>query len=490
MDTQEPTDERTTAAPRGRRSAVVAVLALAGLVLAPIPSCGGQEEASDALRRKADRVVLVVCDTLRADRLGSYGNGRGLTPNLDAFAEDAVVFERTHSSSSLTMPSMASFLSGRTVREIGIGWDNRWNLPEEVDTLAELIGAAGTRTAAVVSNTVLRAPDAEETGTRGIAQGFDSYDDELPSQEKNRHHRERVAADTTAAALATVDGIVAEGKGDDFFLWVHYIDPHGPYTPPEPHRSRFDGGYPDGPELVVGQWNGGRREIPNYQSLDGATDTGLYRSRYDGEVAYFDASFGDLVAGLEERDLLEGTLFVFTADHGEALGEHGWWFVHGRTLDASMTHVPLIVRFPEGDERGRSDAAIGHLDVASTILDAFGLRRRGDPRHTLFANLRPEGRATIQQLGRPDEERRSHAVLEGRWRLIVEQGKLPRLYDVEQDPLEQTDLAEREPDVVATLLARYAAEAERLETDPLEPVPDAASNAERDRELSALGYGR
>ena len=486
-ESMEPGSRPGTRAPR---AALTAAVLLAGLLLAPVPSCGRSAEDGSSAGRKVERVVLVVCDTLRADRLGTYGNARGLTPHLDAFAQDAVVFERTYSASSLTMPSMASFLSGRTVREIGIGRDNRWNLPEDVDTLAELVAAGGTRTAAVVSNTVLRAPDPEEAGTRGIAQGFDLFDDRLPSKEMNRHHRERVAADTTAAALEAVDGIVAEGMGDDFFLWVHYIDPHGPYTPPDPYRSYFDGGYPGGPELVVGQYNGGRREIPNYQSIDGATDAGLYRSRYDGEVAYFDQCFGDLMAGLEERDLLDGTLVVFTADHAEALGERGWWFVHGRTLDASMTHVPLIVRFPGAEERGRSDAAIGHLDVHSTILDAFGLRRRGDPRHTLFAGWEPRDRATIQQLGRADEERRSQAVQSGSWRLIVEDDALPRLFDVAADPLEEVDLAAQEPEVVAELLERYREECERLETDPIGPVPDATASPERERELRGLGYGR
>ena len=141
-------------------------------------------------------------------------------------------------------------------------------------------------------------------------------------------------------------------------------------------------------------------------------------------------------------------------------------------------------------KRGRSDAAIGHLDVHSTILDAFGLRRRGDPRHTLFAGVRPEGRATIQQLGRADEERRSQAVQSGPWRLIVEDGTLPRLFDVAADPLEEVDLAAREPEIVAELLATYAEERERLETDPIGPVPDATASPERERELRGLGYGR
>ena len=163
----EPLQPRSRPGSRAPRAALTAALLLAGLLLAPMPSCGRAAEASGGARRKVERVVLVVCDTLRADRLGSYGSARGLTPHLDAFAEDAVVFERAYSASSLTMPSMASFLSGRTVREIGIGRDNRWNLPEGVDTLAELVAAGGTRTAAVVSNTVLRAPNPEEVGTRG-----------------------------------------------------------------------------------------------------------------------------------------------------------------------------------------------------------------------------------------------------------------------------------------------------------------------------------
>lgn len=474
----------------GARTGLLAAVVLGAAVLAPIQSCGRSDEAADPSRRKAKRVLLVVCDTLRVDRLGSYGNGRDLTPNLDALAGEGVVFERAFSQSSLTMPSMAALMSGRTVDEIGIGLDNRWNLSEEVDTVAELVQGGGTRTAAVVSNTVLRAPDPEETGTRGIAQGFDSYDDEMPSQERNRHHRERVAADTTAAALVTIDSIVDEGRGDDFFLWVHYIDPHGPYTPPEPYKSRFDGGHEGGPELVIGQWNGGRGDIPNYQGLGGETRTDVYQSRYDAEVAYFDDAFGDLMAGLDERGLLEDTLIVFTADHGESMGENGWWFVHGQNLDAADTHVPLIVRFPGASERGRSVAPVQHLDVSTTILDAFGLRRRGDPRHSLFRDIAPEGSAAIQQLGRPEDRGRAFAVVEGQWRLVCAKDREPKLFDLLADPLEAHDLAAAHPDRVAELLARYRAETARLETDPLAPVGDAPSNAARDKELSALGYGR
>ncbi len=147
---------------------------------------------------------MIVCDTLRADRLGCYGNPRNMTPHLDALAAAGTRYERAYAQSSMTMPSMAALLSGRPVDEVGVGAGNRFHIDEAVTTLAEEAQRVGLATGAVVSNFVLRAPNVETLGTRGIAQGFDHFDDELTAKERNRRIKERIGPDTTAAALAWV----------------------------------------------------------------------------------------------------------------------------------------------------------------------------------------------------------------------------------------------------------------------------------------------
>ena len=486
---REPT---STAAPRRlSRVAGVLLVAVLGGALA-VPSC--DESRAQETERKAKRVVLVVCDTLRPDRLGVYGNERGLTPHLDAFAESAVAYERAFAQSGMTMPSMGALLAGKTVDEIGLGRGNQWNLAMGVETLAERIASLGIATVAVVSNTVLKAPDPEEVGTVGIAQGFDVYDDRMESKERNRSVAERVAPDTTRAALAQVDALTSAGE-DEFFLWVHYIDPHGPYTPPEPFKSRFERAHGPGAEtLDLGVTNGGVGEIPAYQRLGDERRVGVYLDRYDAEVAYFDDAFGALVRGFEERELMEDTLFVVTADHGEALGEHEHWFAHGHSLAAHNVHVPLLVHFPREDDPVEDSAelegsVVGHIDVSATILDAFGLRRPGDPRRTLFDRRRDPNAVAIHQLGVRGEGQRWIGVARGPWHLMHREGKPPRLFDLDADPREENELFDERPDVAAELLAAYARAALALESEPIPAISDDPNNRERARQLSVLGYG-
>lgn len=464
-----------------------------------VPSCSESKDgAPGAQSRKAKRVVLIVCDTLRPDRLGCYGNPRGLSPNVDAFADSATVYERAYAHSAMTMPSMAALLSGRTVDEIGVGRGNTWNLAESVITVAESIEAIDVATAAVVSNSVLQAPNPEIIGTRGIAQGFEHYDDVLPAAVMNRAHKERIAPETTEAALAHVDSLVAAGT-DEFFLWVHFIDPHGPYTPPEPYKSRFEretSTREGAKTLPFGQFQGGTGEIPAYQVLGDEDRIDVYIDRYDAEVAFFDKSFGALMDGLTERGLADETLFVFTADHGEALGEHNQWFSHGHTLAAHNVHVPLIVRFPRNSEGAFEAPAPGswpeivqHIDVSSTILDAFGLRRSGDPRRTLFSLKDDANSGAIHQLGFPGEGKRYRGIAKGEWHLVQREGARPRLFNLTEDPSESRDRFRDAPLIAEQLIEAYEDETERLESEPIPAVPDDPRDEARRKQLSGLGYG-
>jgi arylsulfatase A-like enzyme len=307
-------------------------------------------------------LLLISVDTLRADRLGSYGSDLDLTPNLDALAAQSQVFEWAFAPTSFTLPSVSSLLTGRQPEEIGV-LGNRSALGPAVPTLASALRARGWRSAAVVSNLVLRR-------NCGLAAGFDVYDDLLPDREATRKWPERIAADTSDAALAILDGFPSEG-GERLFLWVHYQDPHGPYTPPEGLREHYlaaERARPDGRrQLPEATGRGGRGRIPTYQVVGENREVAFYRAGYDAEVHYLDAEVGRLLRALTERGLSDATLVVFTADHGESLGERDYWFAHGERLGDPLVRVPLLLRVPGLPPRRRSDVA-GLVDLFPTLL--------------------------------------------------------------------------------------------------------------------------
>ena len=161
-----------------------------------------------------------------------------------------------------------------------------------------------------------------------------------------------------------------------WLLWVHYQDPHGPYTPPPDHAQRARQLEPEAGRLEVLQSNHGGAGIPAYQALGDERDVADYRAAYRGEVAYTDAEIGRLLEGLAERQLLRSTLIAFTADHGEALGEHEVYFAHGHDLTDELVRVPLLLRGP-GLEPGRRQDVVSLLDLYPTLLRQLGVPEAG-----------------------------------------------------------------------------------------------------------------
>jgi arylsulfatase len=307
-------------------------------------------------------LLLISVDTLRADHLGVYGSERELTPALDALARQSTVFTAAYAPAPFTLPSIAALLSGRYPEELGIS-RNESALPASVPTLASALRERGWRTGAVVSNFVLR-------DACGLAAGFDVYDDRFPAREATRRWPERAAPDTTEAALRTLDRC-ADGTGAPCFLWVHYQDPHGPYTPDPAQRARLveaERAAPDGRRLLpVNRKHTGRGGIPRYQYVDGAREVAFYRAGYAAEIAAVDAAIGELLAALEARGLADRSIVVFAADHGEGLGENDYWFAHGELLTEPLLRVPLMIRIP-GVPPARRDDVVSLVDVAPTLL--------------------------------------------------------------------------------------------------------------------------
>lgn len=338
----------------GCRTAIVGTLLLLAALL---PCCSGETPRPFLL--------LLTVDTLRADRLASYGAEITPAPHLDSLLEASEVFRFAYSPAPYTLPSVAALLTGRYPEELGVR-GNVSRVGSDFATVAGVLRLHGWRTAATVSNYVLRSGG-------GFERGFEVYDASFPQLEANREMPERIAADTTDAALAVVDPLLA--STDPIFLWVHYQDPHGPYLPPPGRRERYleaERTRADGERALPVRHQRGLGAIPLYQYVEGQREPAFYRAGYDGEVSYLDDQIQRLLQGLGTRGLLSGATIVFTADHGEALGEGDYWFAHGEYLSDPQVRVPLAIRVPGRGGAVRSDPA-SLVDVFPTLLGLAGI---------------------------------------------------------------------------------------------------------------------
>ncbi|HEY6051416.1 MAG TPA: sulfatase, partial [Thermoanaerobaculia bacterium] len=257
-----------TPLPRRRAASAAAaasvLLALAAAALSA--ACGRAGRAAGA------PVILISVDTLRADHLPAYGYRGVATPNLDALRRDSVLFENAYSHVPLTLASHAAILTGRLPPDNGIRDNYGYSLSPKVPTVAAFLKAHGYATGAAVSAAVLARGS-------GLEQGFDFYDDDVHRDGRE----EREGSKTEAALEAWLDG----KRGAPVFAFLHLFEPHTPYEPPEPYRSRYSA-------------------VP-----------------YDGEIARADEIVGTWIAKLKSAGLYERALVIFLSDHGEGLGDHG-----------------------------------------------------------------------------------------------------------------------------------------------------------------------
>ncbi len=390
-------------------------------------------------------VLLVTIDTLRADRLGCYGNTAAATPVQDALAARGVRFATAIAHAPLTGPSHASLLTGLTPLRHGVRDNGRPTLAATVPTLAEAFRGAGWRTAAFVSGFPL-------DHRFGFDRGFESYDDRLPRGNDPRRAAfvERTAERTTGAVLHWLGTAAASAP---WFLWVHYFDPHSPYEPPPEQAARFS----DRP--------------------------------YDGEVAFVDAQLGRLLQAVEQGGPSRETLVLVTSDHGESLGEHGE-DTHGVFIYDATLRVPLFLAGP-GVPRGRVSQTVARgIDVAPTLLALAGAPAlRGAEGRSLVPALSGEelddAPAYVESLF--VALNLGWAPLHG-WRtarLKLIDAPQPELYALDQDPREQTNLAvARTGDAEALRVA--------LKTELARAAGPASGSAAPDpgavERLAALGY--
>jgi arylsulfatase A-like enzyme/Tfp pilus assembly protein PilF len=424
--------------------------ALVAAAAAALMSCGGGGGARAELRAiPGQNVLLVTIDTLRADALGAYG-GAAATPALDRLAGEGVRFEFAHAHAVVTLPSHASVLSGRYPFQHGVRDNLGYRFPAATPTVATILKAAGYSTAAFVSAFPLHS-------RFGLNRGFDLYDDRFGETQAPTEFvmPERPASAVVPLARAWIaeraggtgeagraggvsvpappkPGSVAASEGGPWFVWLHVFDPHAPYRPPPP----FDSSYAGRP--------------------------------YYGEVAATDAALAPLLDDV--RMLPRPTLVIVTADHGEALGDHGEQ-AHGLFAYESTLRVPLIVSEVGGDLSGArlqadrkpgevSSVAARHIDILPTILDATGQQAMSDlPGRTLLPSAERQGSAPPRPSyfeAMSAMLNRGGAPLTG---VLADRDKfidlpIPERYELAADPGERTNLAGRSPEHDRTLTAR------------------------------------
>ncbi len=429
-------------------------------------------------------VVVYLVDTLRADHLGVYGYERPTSPELDRFARDAVTFENAAAPSSWTRPSVVSLLTG--LRPWVHGVNRREDaLSQDVETLAEILAAAGYETAAFITNGNV-GPDF------AVDQGFGRfrYLRESPNRPAVHQLSDRVNQ-AVFRWLANRDP-AADGPAarKPFFLYVHTTDPHAPYFPPRAYRERFA---PEvDPELGL---------LPSIHDLvrvrRGDAPPGVREALldlYDGEIAFNDHHFGRLVAHLKELGLYEDALVVFVSDHGEAFRDHGVWG-HGRTLYDEELRVPFLVKLPGGEHAGRRFAdPVELIDVAPTILDLAGLvppaRLDGrSVRATLDGSV-PGERSAFSLLSLGDVSMR--AVLSHGFKLVLDDSKRRRGDPIQLYRLaasgENENLAPELPLQTSFLIQVLGRMELVTEADGIAEPDEAEISDELRRQLEALGY--
>jgi len=458
--------------------------------------------------RTQPNIIFILVDTLRADRLGVYGNQGGLTPVMDSIADEGVVFERATAPAPWTLPSIASIFTSYypsvhkavEYRKIQAMHDKKMPvvsvLQDSFDTLAEALERVGYETAGFVANKFIKKE-------YGFAQGCEHYDTSFTGDENTLRGE--------VVNHAAIEWLEQRGKSKrPLFMYLHYMDVHGPYNAAprfmDPLMARVEAIPPAKrtpiPAQVLRRMNGylrkpaaGASDPRRFDRLKGYRE--YWAARYEAGVAEVDFYLGELRKALREQGVWDDSYIIVTADHGEALGEHGVW-EHGYTLFQTDLHVPLILRWPGVLPAGkRVDDLVSLLDLMPTLLEQL---RVPTADATNF-----QGRSLLAALsGSADADRsvyaeaiktwpqtpiRQEALLRGKWKLIRTTDSRSRpvrsgysLYNLKNDPGEASPV---QKDDIARQLAALLDQQSRANSSLKPEMVIQHTGAE---DLSDLGY--
>ena len=398
-------------------------------------------------------VLLFTLDTTRADHIGCYGSPNVRTPNIDGLAADGILFKNATAQAPLTLPSHSSIFTGTYPIVHGVRDNGGFYLEPEKVTLAEVLKQKGWATSAFVGAFVL-------DSRWGLNQGFDHYYDNFDFAKYKKISLDSVQREGGEVIKAFFDWFKTNGNRR-FFSWIHFYDPHTPYEPPEPYKSEYSGR----------PW-------------------GLY----DGEIAYVDSLIGKVLESLREKGVLDKTIVVIAADHGESLGEHGEsshaFFIYDATVS-----VPLILKLPASNLKAKIiDAQVENIDIMPTLLDLLGIAVPHEVQGRSLTPLLAGSRTGADRMAYSESyyprfhygwsELKSLRTV--RYQYI--QAPRPELYDLVQDPMERTNIFGQN----SSQAERFIQEMKRIEERS--PVPTDESKAPRQldddtvEKLKALGY--
>lgn len=418
-------------------------------------------------------VIFILVDTLRADHLGAWGYARPTSPNLDAFARGAVKFVADRSQAPCTYPSVNSILTSRWPAAFLGQPDQALGIPAGIPSLAEILRSRGFHTVAISASAVVRKSPSRFNPKGGFDRGFDVFHEDCVWK----------AAECVNQAAAAH---LKRGK-KPLFLYLHYIDPHGTYHPPPPWRHRFTSVTTDkewvrrGDPNPIGDWLYKGKPNPGLTPAD----LQYLKDLYDGEIAYFDSQLAELLRTIRAAGLLDDSLVIFTADHGEEFLEHGD-IKHCRNVFDTTVHVPLMLRIP-GMAGKTVSRPVQSLDLVPTILDYLGVGSRGY--HFEGRSLRAE----IEGTRSPAELEYSlmgelRGVSDGRFKLVQDLGgESPALFDLKADPGETKNVLTTERRDYARL--RDALTAWLARTEGAGTADESIRRArEAEQKLRSLGY--
>jgi arylsulfatase A-like enzyme len=439
-------------------------------------------------------VVLIVMDTQRRDRLGCYGNERGLTPQVDALAARGTLYEEAYATSSWTWPSTASLLTGLAPEQHGIVDRSSYYVARGLTLLPEVLQRRGYTTAAFTGSPLI-------VSDKNWDQGFERFDEGPP-------RTFRKSPDVVPAAIEWL----RERSGERFFLYLHLVDPHDPHEPDPDARARFV----RSPKPADFTDDSFTRHVwalrHGKDRKDGAVDptrvAPLEHQRwiselYDASVWTGDLWVGRVLAALDEFGLTDSTVVAYTSDHGEELFDHGL-LEHAHSLHGELVQVPLILAGPDIPAGVRSSVPVSNQDLAPTLARIAGARLDGaEPRDLTRPDALDHDRSPVffrtnhgwwngwyrtPLLGLRDGDWTLHFAPEaGPWGASQPtSGGERRLFDVGRDPGETRDLAELEPERAAGMLERLKTRTAELEAGRTAPSIG-GGEATRDL-LEGIGY--
>jgi arylsulfatase A-like enzyme len=443
-------------------------------------------------------VVVVVVDTLRADRLGAYGHSRNTSPRMDAIAREGTLFHRYYAASPWTAPSFGTMFTGMSPAMHRGGTvlnasDNPrlrgtarrlkgfslYPVRADIQTVAEQLSCCVDASAAFVSNPFLHP-------SLGFNRGFGTYDYQTKA---------RKAVDITDAAI---DWLKAHAEKQVFAV-VHYMDTHQPYAPDESLRREF---FPmDGGRLTpaITRKVGELREMMLKEN-----ELAFLRGVYDAQVHTVDQHIGRLYDAMAGLQLLDNTWLVITADHGEEHFDHGSFF-HGLQYTDEVIRVPLIIRAPGGQWGANNQVAYSacQMDLAPTLLDVFGVSTpasmegksliplmTGEEKHdrTCYMEMSMLRDAVHSNI---ENRFRKHALFDGRYKVIQSMdGSSTEVYDLDMDALEQAPIPPAHPGAYKSIRALHQYVRNRQPALEKIPISDGPTRLPEDvsESLENLGY--